>query len=160
MAKRKRLEFTGRGRGSSGKTRSKGKSVNAQFHRDSLVQDTTDTVSDLVDEPEENDEGEEGDELRPSGAPVFHFWAFLGHIPLVQMSRSPFQWQCGLVVPFTPSSVNQCSGLQDFDHCDPRRCSGKKLAHQHLVTELRVGSRFRGVVLSFALYFFFPMYAR
>jgi hypothetical protein len=102
MAKRKRLEFTGRGRGSSGKTRSKGKSVNAQFHRDSLVQDTTDTVSDLVDEPEENDEGEEGHELSPSGPPFFLFRAFLGYIPLVQMSRSPFHWRCGLVVALSP----------------------------------------------------------
>ena len=38
--------------------------------------------------------------------------------------------------------------IQDFDHCDPRRCSGKRLARQHFITELRVGSRFRGVVLS------------
>jgi Possible Fer4-like domain in RNase L inhibitor, RLI len=37
---------------------------------------------------------------------------------------------------------------QDFDHCDPRRCSGKRLARQHLISELRVGSRFRGIVLS------------
>lgn len=37
---------------------------------------------------------------------------------------------------------------QDFDHCDPRRCSGKRLARQHIITQLRVGSRFRGVVLS------------
>lgn len=43
--------------------------------------------------------------------------------------------------------------IQDFDQCDPRRCSGKKLARQHLIAELRVGSRFRGVVLSFVLLF-------
>ncbi|KAH9012372.1 hypothetical protein EDB84DRAFT_1590559 [Lactarius hengduanensis] len=36
----------------------------------------------------------------------------------------------------------------DFDQCDPRRCSGKRLARQHLITELRIGSRFRGIVLS------------
>ena len=37
---------------------------------------------------------------------------------------------------------------QDFDQCDPRRCSGKRLARQHIITELRIGSRFRGIVLS------------
>lgn len=38
--------------------------------------------------------------------------------------------------------------MWDFDQCDPRRCSGKRLARQHLITELRIGSRFRGIVLS------------
>lgn len=40
------------------------------------------------------------------------------------------------------------SSVQDFDHCDPRRCSGKKLSRLGLIKELKVGSRFRGIVVS------------
>ena len=38
--------------------------------------------------------------------------------------------------------------MWDFDHCDPKRCSGKKLERLGLIKSMRVGQKFQGVVVS------------
>lgn len=47
-----------------------------------------------------------------------------------------------------PTTIAVPVAMWDFDHCDPKRCSGKKLARHGLITSMRVGHRFRGVVLT------------
>jgi len=36
----------------------------------------------------------------------------------------------------------------DLEHCDPKRCSGKRLMHFGQMRELSVGQKFSGVVIS------------
>lgn len=38
--------------------------------------------------------------------------------------------------------------MWDFDHCDPKRCSGKKLERLGFIKNMRVGQKFNGVVVS------------
>jgi pre-rRNA-processing protein TSR3 len=50
-----------------------------------------------------------------------------------------------------PLTIAVPVAMWDFDHCDPKRCSGKKLARHGLITNMRIGQRFRGIVLTLVL---------
>ena len=61
---------------------------------------------------------------------------------------STFLLQCGSVFfSGLTASLYQCR-VQDFNHCDPKRCSGKKLSRLGLIKDMRVGQRFRGIVVT------------
>lgn len=38
--------------------------------------------------------------------------------------------------------------MWDFDHCDPKRCSGKKLERLGFIKNLRIGQKFQGIVVT------------
>ncbi|KAG0675749.1 ribosome biogenesis protein tsr3 [Pichia californica] len=38
--------------------------------------------------------------------------------------------------------------MWDFDHCDPKRCSGKKLERLGLIKSLRIGQKFQGIIVT------------
>lgn len=38
--------------------------------------------------------------------------------------------------------------MWDFDHCDPKRCSGKKLERLGYIKNMRIGQKFQGIVVS------------
>jgi hypothetical protein len=44
---------------------------------------------------------------------------------------------------------NLSTHMQDFNHCDPKRCSGKKLERAGVIKSLRIGQKCRGVVITF-----------
>ena len=47
-----------------------------------------------------------------------------------------------------PMQISVPVAMWDFEHCDPKRCSGKKLARHGLIKSIRIGQKFRGIVLT------------
>ncbi|KAF9103904.1 ribosome biogenesis protein tsr3 [Mortierella sp. AM989] len=46
------------------------------------------------------------------------------------------------------SNIPMPLGMWDFEHCDPKRCSGKKLARMGMVKTLKINQRFLGVCMT------------
>ena len=38
--------------------------------------------------------------------------------------------------------------MWDMEHCDPKKCSGRKLAKFKLINTLKLGQKFNGIVLT------------
>lgn len=51
----------------------------------------------------------------------------------------------------TPEKLPYKAACWDLGHCDPKRCSGKRLMQFGLMRELSIGQRFPGVIVSYAL---------
>ena len=88
-------------------------------------------------------------ERRPPAETANEVSASMGSLSL-SSERALFPVPLAMWVwPPIPRSRLKINVVQDFNHCDPKRCSGKKLARAGLVRSLRIGQKSRGVVITF-----------
>jgi len=94
------------------------------------------------DDEEGSDEEEEGDDDEDEEDDA-------EDLDNVKIAVPVAMWVSSLISPHTICLLRliPCP-TKDFNHCDPKRCSGKRLARHGLITSMRVGQRFRGVSLT------------
>ncbi|KAG0764839.1 hypothetical protein G6F62_004361 [Rhizopus arrhizus] len=61
---------------------------------------------------------------------------------------TPGEEEPGNLEESSGSSIPMPVAMWDFKHCDPKRCSGVKLARCDMLKTLKLGQRFRGIVAS------------
>lgn len=74
-------------------------------------------------------------------------------ISLLIMTLSDFPIKLAMWVSFSSIAllnwVVTTTFQQDFDQCDPKKCTGRKLARMGFLKELTVQQKFRGVILRY-----------
>ena len=78
------------------------------------------------------------------------------HCVCIYMQNYMYIWNGIILIIFHFCSVDDIdftvhpslSPVQDLGHCDPKKCSGRRLCRKGFVRELSISHKFRGVVLS------------
>lgn len=59
-----------------------------------------------------------------------------------------YEMYCFLALGSNIPEINFPIAMWDMEHCDPKKCSGRKLAKFGLIKTLKLGQKFNGIVLT------------